>query len=225
MKAKIVAGVEHCASSPFTRIVRTKKELTPDQVQALAAARRREMSPSLPDAAVPVQVEELREEMEEGLRDRCLHKSSSPSQAKEWDWVRKKMVGAGSGRASAYQSWWGLFLSTLPLGKRDVTEDLRNINKQAPAKSTSGAAGGMRKEKNSSWLLKGKPVEVKWDGDWWQAKIKVVKYIANTDKPDKVLVSYVGGTTDDDEWVSCSTRGGGLRLRPPTDAFSDTTRH
>jgi hypothetical protein len=41
-----------------------------------------------------------------------------------------------------------------------VTEDLRNINKQAPAKSTSGAAGGMRKEKNSSWLLKGKPVEV-----------------------------------------------------------------
>ena len=56
VKAKIVAGVEHCASSPFTRIVRTKKELTPDQVQALAAARRREMSPSLPDAAVPVQV-------------------------------------------------------------------------------------------------------------------------------------------------------------------------
>jgi hypothetical protein len=41
----------------------------------------------------------------------------------------------------------------------------------------------------------------------------------------QVLVSYVGGTTDDDEWVSCSTRGGGLRLRPPTDAFSDTTRH
>jgi hypothetical protein len=96
-----------------------------------------------------------------------------------------------------------------------VSEDVRNINKVAPAtKSASGAAGAVRKDK--AWVLKGKPVEVpfffhlylpsthetdsldslntndffvwqvKWDGDWWQAKIKMVKYAPNSDKPDKV---------------------------------------
>ena len=143
--------------------------------------------------------------------------------------MRKKLIGAGSGRACAYQSWWGLFLSTVPLGKRHgvysffrplysfmlrthkipsvhtririsssshstnlecsrfggldpetepfefgfvrrqnlltrfvhltVSEDVRNINKVAPAtKSAPGAAGAVRKDK--AWVLKGKPVEV-----------------------------------------------------------------
>jgi len=62
--------------------------------------------------------------------------------------------------------------------------------------------------------------QVKWDGEWWQAKIKVNKMERGTDKPDKVLVSYVGGTSEDDEWVPLSSR----RLRPPTEAFGDTTR-
>ena len=56
MKAKDVAGGEHAGTSRMTRVVRPKKELTPQEVKALAAARRREMSPSLPDAAVPVEV-------------------------------------------------------------------------------------------------------------------------------------------------------------------------
>ena len=62
--------------------------------------------------------------------------------------------------------------------------------------------------------------QVKWDGEWWQAKIKVIKMERGTDKPDKVLVSYVGGTSEDDEWVHLSSR----RLRPPTEAFGDTSR-
>ena len=32
--------------------------------------------------------------------------------------------------------------------------------------------------------------QVKWDGDWWQAKIKMVKYAPNSDKPDKVCYPY-----------------------------------
>jgi len=64
----------------------------------------------------------------------------------------------------------------------------------------------------------GKFVEAKFDGEWWQAKIKKVKTERGSDKIDKVFVSYVGGTADENEWIHYKSP----RLRPPTDAFHDT---
>jgi len=69
------------------------------------------------------------------------------------------------------------------------------------------------------WIKLGKFIEVKWRGEWWQAKIKKIKNEKRRDKNDQVLVSYVGGSDDEDEWLSFSSR----RLRPPTDAFEDTS--
>ncbi len=43
-------------AGPFKRVVRAKKQLTPEQVAAIATARRREMSPLLQDDAVQVEV-------------------------------------------------------------------------------------------------------------------------------------------------------------------------
>ena len=61
--------------------------------------------------------------------------------------------------------------------------------------------------------------QVKWETEWWQAKIKKVKVDKSTDKIEKVYVSYVGGTADEDEWIAYSSK----RLRPPTIGFTDTT--
>ena len=97
---KHIVGV----SGTFKRVVRSKKQLTAEQVAAIATARRREMSPLLQDDAIQIEVvfashvscaivrvfcliisrlfqeQELREEMDIGLRDRCVDKSPSPSQ-------------------------------------------------------------------------------------------------------------------------------------------------
>ncbi len=51
---KPVVGVS--GAGPFKRDVRTKKQLTAEQVAAIATARRREMSPLLQDDAVQVEV-------------------------------------------------------------------------------------------------------------------------------------------------------------------------
>ena len=48
---------------------------------------------------------------------------------------------------------------------------------------------------------------------------KKVKVDKSTDKIEKVFVSYVGGTADEDEWIAYSSK----RLRPPTIGFTDTT--
>jgi hypothetical protein len=49
---KHVVGV----SGTFKRVVRSKKQLTAEQVAAIATARRREMSPLLQDDAIQVEV-------------------------------------------------------------------------------------------------------------------------------------------------------------------------
>jgi len=63
--------------------------------------------------------------------------------------------------------------------------------------SKDSATFGPRKE----WLMVGKSIEVKWENEWWQATIKKVKADKSSDKIEKVFVSYVGGTTDEDEWI------------------------
>ena len=72
------------------------------------------------------------------------------------------------------------------------------------------------KKGHEEWLVKGGFVEVRWGDDWWQAKAKRIK-TGKTGNVQKghVYVSYVGGTADDDEWVSIASG----RLRKPQEDF------
>lgn len=175
--------------------------------------------PSPPrDLATPVATADIRAQVDEMLRLGRAEKAALKQEVSEWEWCRKRLVGNGARGCQPYTQWWGLFNSTLAIGKRAVNEDVRTIHRQAPAtKSVSRevTTAPPRKE----WLVVGKNVEVKWDSDWWQAKIKKVKVDKATDRIDKVYVSYVGGTADEDEWIPYSSK----RIRPPTIGFSDTT--
>ena len=75
----------------------------------------------------------------------------------------------------------------------------------------------------AEWVYNGCMVEVKWEGDWWHAKVKKVKVrnalpaaadpLAQMKPPkggeglEKLYVTYVGGTEDEDEWVPISKVG------------------
>lgn len=174
------------------------------------------------DLALLVEASEKAAEEEDVLRRRSAEEVACGSEVSEWEWCRKKVMSNGARGSAPYHPWWGLFMDTVPLGKRHATEDVRFINKVAPGPSQpvgkgGGASAGQR---NKAWLQVGKYVEAKWDGEWWQAKIKKVKTERGSEKVDKVFIAYVGGTADDNEWVPLSSR----RLRPPTDDFQDTSR-
>ena len=42
-------------------------------------------------------------------------------------------------------------------------------------------------------------MQIKWQGDWWHAKVKKVKAERGSDKLEKIFVSYVGGTENENE--------------------------
>ena len=74
---------------------------------------------------IQVRAEALRAEADEGAAARAAALASASEGARhsaagrgEWDWVRKKLAGGSSGRASQYASWFGAFLQTAALGKR-----------------------------------------------------------------------------------------------------------
>jgi hypothetical protein len=52
----------------------------------------------------------------------------------------------------------------------------------------------------------------------FQSSIKKVKN-DRLGKVEKVFVSYVGGTLDEEEWINVNSK----RLRPPTTFFKDTS--
>ena len=53
----------------------------------------------------------------------------------------------------------------------------------------------------------GEPVEVLWDGEWWEANI-----LQNTGV--KVLVHYANSNSDEDEWIACSAARFQLPQKP-----------
>ena len=57
---------------------------------------------------------------------------------------------------------------------------------------------------HEDWCRKGSDVEVNWGSDWWQASVKRIKASGGVEAAGQghVLVSYVGGTADDDEWIA-----------------------
>ena len=52
-------------------------------------------------------------------------------------------------------------------------------------------------------VAKGSSVEVKSEGEWWDATVSKVR-------DDKIKVHYVGGTEEEDEWIALNS--GRLRL-------------
>eukprot|EP00802_Teleaulax_amphioxeia_P022132 Tamp_22548.p1 GENE.Tamp_22548~~Tamp_22548.p1 ORF type:complete len:283 (+),score=83.42 Tamp_22548:95-850(+) len=107
----------------------------------------------------------------------------------------------------------------------------------ASARVTGGASaagGGDRKRKapqsNSdkfAWVQEGAMCEVQWDGEYWQAKILRVKTKHQSSGggsmggsravKSEVLVAYVGGTEEENEWIFLSSG----RLRAPTENFDE----
>ena len=56
-------------------------------------------------------------------------------------------------------------------------------------------------------VAKGSSVEVKSEGEWWDATVSKVR-------DDKIKVHYVGGTEEEDEWIALNS--GRLRLSKNT---------
>lgn len=61
-------------------------------------------------------------------------------------------------------------------------------------------AGGPTADKTDYVPSIGDSVEVKWEGEWWEASVKKVKLPADRSK-QQVYVSYVGGTEAEEEWI------------------------
>jgi hypothetical protein len=118
-----------------------------------------------------------------------------------------------------YKQRWGLFLETVPVGKRTALDDIRSIHKVCPPPAKRREETSVDPKNFKKWLQVGKSVEVKWDGEWWQAKVKKVRTDRLGVKPEWVFVSYVGGRQDEDEWIQMSSK----RVRPPTNFFQDTS--
>ena len=72
---------------------------------------------------------------------------------------------------------------------------------------------------HEDWCRKGSDVEVNWESDWWQASVKRIKASGGVEAAGQghVLVSYVGGTAEDDEWIAIESG----RLRKPQDDFDE----
>lgn len=148
-----------------------------------------------------------------------------------WDWTRKMIV-----KPSGYAQWWPLFAEYVQLSRRDVSDDMRSIRDKTPGGNTvasrngdgeevverggGGKKGGkQRKEALHEWVKVGSFVEVKWEGDWWHARVKKIKQERGSDKLDKVFVSYVGGTEDEEEWVPAQPG----RMRMPREDVAEKT--
>lgn len=121
--------------------------------------------------------------------------AGAPSAAGKKEEGGSKVSGAGKGRGKG--------------GNKDAG---------APAKGNKGKKGGRGKASvvrgasppgeevecgHEDWLRQGWFVEVNWDSDWWQATAKRIKAQGGAIGVAKghVLVSYVGGTAEDDEWI------------------------
>ena len=184
---------------------------------------RRSPSPCVDANPEPVSTDTLREQVEDMTRERGAHASALEEETSEWEWCRKRLLGSkkGSktGNVQGYCPWWGLFMDTVEVGKRTALDDIRAIHRVSlpPAKGREEIAVDPKRLKK--WLQVGKHAEVKWNREWWQAKIKEIKSNRPDAKPESVLVSYVGGSLDDDEWIQVGCK----RIRPPTSFFKDTS--
>mmetsp|Transcript_15915 Transcript_15915/g.53246 ORF Transcript_15915/g.53246 Transcript_15915/m.53246 type:complete len:578 (-) Transcript_15915:224-1957(-) len=125
-----------------------------------------------------------------------------------WDWTRKLII-----KSSGYSNWWPHFIEYVILSKREVGDDIRTIRDKAPPppESKSERRGDDRETKRPrkdapvhEWVYNGCMVEVKWEGDWWHAKVKKMKPPKGGEGLEKLYVTYVGGTEDEDEWVPIS---------------------
>jgi len=115
----------------------------------------------------------------------------------------------GRGAAAAAAAPMGAVASGGPAGMRDK-------KRKAQAQGNNGL---------EPWLHEGAFVEVEWDKDWWQAVVKKIKLKQGGGgamggpmrgpQQGQVLVSYVGGDENEDEWIPLA----GGRLRPPQEDF------
>mmetsp|Transcript_70563 Transcript_70563/g.167398 ORF Transcript_70563/g.167398 Transcript_70563/m.167398 type:complete len:196 (+) Transcript_70563:3-590(+) len=151
-----------------------------------------------------------RKAQEQEAADRGDHPAADDKNP--WDWTRKLII-----KTNGYAQWWPHFAEYTLLSRRDVSDDLRVIKDKAPEAVEKPKAP----EKTGPWMaaatikatIKARPmqewidvgtfVEIKWQGDWWHAKVKKVKTERGGEKIDKIFVAYVGGTDDEMEWVSC----------------------
>ncbi|KAJ1468824.1 hypothetical protein T484DRAFT_1854074 [Baffinella frigidus] len=204
----------------------------------------RDPSPSR-DLAVAIDPVELKKEVTEMLKNRDeMRLALAATDVNDWEWCKKRLIGNASRGSPAYSPWWGIFMESVPLGKRlsvfpeviglrtpvvlalhirasHPRDDIRNISRAAPAPKNKVEINAARKDPTGrTWLQVGMNVEVKWETEWWQAKIKKVKLERGGDRVEKVLVGYIGGTDDENEWIPFA----GRRLRPPTEAFDDTSK-
>ena len=71
-------------------------------------------------------------------------------------------------------------------------------------------------EHEAQWWEIGNHVEVFSEDDWWQAVILKTR-TGRSQGEMEIYVAYIGGTEDDNEWLSTNS----VRVRPPTDSFWD----
>jgi len=184
---------------------------------------RRSPSPCVDANPEPVSTDTLREQLDDMTSERGAHASALEEETSEWEWCRKRLLGSKkrhkTGNVQGYMPWWSLFMDTVEVGKRAALDDIRAIHRVSvpPAKGREDIAIDPKRLKK--WLQVGKHAEVKWNGEWWQAKIKEVQSKRPDAKPESVLVSYVGGSLDEDEWIQVGCK----RIRPPTNFFKDTS--
>ena len=79
-------------------------------------------------------------------------------------------------------------------------------NGAGAGKGGEGEGEGEGEKKKNSWRFVpviGDSVEVKWEGEWWEATVKKVKMPQDRMR-QSVFVSYVGGTEDENEWIPLS---------------------
>lgn len=106
--------------------------------------------------------------------------------------------------------------------ERRLRKRRRLLAKQAQQAAAAQAAeeGGEREDEDKAsegdWWEIGNHVEVFSEDDWWQAVILKTRNGTRSGVHD-IYVAYIGGSEDDNEWLSTTS----VRVRPPTDSFWD----
>ena len=102
--------------------------------------------------------------------------------------------------------------------ERRLRKRRRLLAKQAQLTAAAEAKAEMHQgeENEGDWWEIGNHVEVFSDSDWWQAVVLKNRTAKNSQEME-IFVAYIGGSEDDNEWLSTTS----VRVRPPSDSFWD----